>query len=356
MKNFSVKATLFIAFLSIFFICCKHEVPEPSTADCLKITINVSGTVSNASSSTATDGSITVSASGASGFTYSLNNGPFQTNNKFSNLAIGSYAVIAKSSQGCIGSAQFTVGNSDPCAATVVKITATIVNASSSTSSDGSITATASGGSSFQYKLNNGAFQTSSVFSGLAAGTYTITVKNNTGCTASTQFALSAGNVCASKNIGVSVAVTTSDKCAPTGTLTITATGSSGFSYQVGDGNFQTSNVFNNLPEGTYTVTVKDLDNCTKAATATISAVSTGTLFNNVKTLIFTECKPCHVNGGNNGGVNFDNDCNIVAKKDRIKARAVDGNPSFMPTNGTLSAAQKQKIIDWIDAGGKYTN
>jgi gliding motility-associated-like protein len=34
------------------------------------------------------------------------------------------------------------------------------------------------------------------------------------------------------------------------------------YEYQLNDGAFQTSNVFNNLPAGTYTVTVKDINNC----------------------------------------------------------------------------------------------
>jgi hypothetical protein len=231
-----------------------------------------------------------------------------------------------------------------------------VVNATSSTSPDGSITATASGGTGLQYKLNSGAFQTSGTFNNLAAGTYTVTAKNSNGCLGTAQFAISAGNICGSKNIILNSVVTTSDKCTPTGTLTINASGSTGFSYQINSGTYQSSNVFSNLPAGAYTISVKDVDNCTKSSTATLGAAAAGPLFSSVKTLIISQCKPCHINGGNNGGVNFDLDCDIVAKKDRIKVRSVDGTPSPMPTNGSLTAAEKQKIIDWINAGGKYNN
>jgi hypothetical protein len=357
MRNIPTKATVFIAFIIGVFISCKHEAPEPTSGDaCLKTIINVTGTVTNVTSSAAGDGRIAATATGASGFTYSLNNGPYQGNGNFSNLAIGSYAVIARSSSGCIGSAQFTVSNNDPCAGVTVSITATTVNATSSTSSDGSITATASGGTGLQYKLNSGTFQTSGTFNNLAPGTYTVTAKNSNGCLGTAQFAISAGNVCGSKNIILNSVVTNSDKCTATGSLTINASGSTGFSYQINSGAYQSSNVFSNLPAGAYTISVKDLDNCTKSTTATIGTGAAGPLFSSVKTLVISQCKPCHINGGNNGGVNFDLDCDIVAKKDRIKVRSVDGIPSPMPTNGSLTAAEKQKITDWINAGGKYNN
>ncbi len=356
MKNLFIKTGLYLAFSIALFISCKHEPLYHSSDPCSGITINVSGTVVNASSASASDGSITVEATGGNDFTYSLNNGPYQASAVFSNLPVGSYSIIARSNTGCIGSAQFVVGNGDPCANVNITITAAVTNTTSPTSTDGSINAVASGSSSFQYKLNNGSYQSSGIFSGLATGTYTVTAKNSNGCTGLAQFGISAGNVCASKNIVPAVSTTSSDKCSPTGTITVTATGSTGFTYQLNGGAYQLLNVFSNLAPGSYTITVKDADNCTKSVTASIGVVNAGPLFNNVRTLIMSQCKPCHVNGGNNGGVNFDNDCTIVLKKDRIKARAVDGNPSPMPLNGSLTAAQKKIITDWINAGGQYSN
>jgi hypothetical protein len=56
------------------------------------------------------------------------------------------------------------------------------------------------------------------------------------------------------------------------------------------------------------------------------------------------------------GGINFTVDCNIVLNKDRIKARAIDGNPSIMPPTGALPQADKDKITNWINAGGRFTD
>ncbi|MBK6635008.1 MAG: SprB repeat-containing protein [Chitinophagaceae bacterium] len=62
---------------------------------------------------------------------------------------------------------------------TQVNSTELITGAACSTPNSGSITITATGGlAPYQYSLNAGPFQSSNVFSGLAAGTYTITIRD----------------------------------------------------------------------------------------------------------------------------------------------------------------------------------
>jgi hypothetical protein len=80
-------------------------------------------------------------------------------------------------------------GSSDPCSGTTINITATIVN---SDATNGSITATATGGSGFTYSIDNTTFQASGVFSGLAPASYNITAKNSTGCSATKAFTVAA--------------------------------------------------------------------------------------------------------------------------------------------------------------------
>ncbi|HLN53748.1 MAG TPA: LamG-like jellyroll fold domain-containing protein, partial [Lentimicrobium sp.] len=70
----------------------------------------------------------------------------------------------------------------------VVLEISTTTTATCEGSNDGTITASASGGTlPYQYKLNNNPYQQSNVFTGLAAGTYTVTVKDANGITKSTQ-------------------------------------------------------------------------------------------------------------------------------------------------------------------------
>jgi hypothetical protein len=247
----------------------------------------------------------------------------------------------------------------DPCAGVTITVAATVADAGAG-ASDGSITISSPTGTGFTYSINGGAFAAASTFTGLATGTYTITAKNGNGCSGSKQFTIST-DVCRGKNIVVgSSGITSSTPClnVPNGSLTITATGGTGFTYNINGGNFQASAAFNNLAAGTYTLGAKDADGCFRTGSATINALPAGPLFNAVKLVIQANCVGCHSGGSPAGGVNFSNDCTIVNQWDRIKARAVDGIPSFMPPppSPQLSATDKQKITDWIAAGHKFTD
>jgi uncharacterized membrane protein len=79
-----------------------------------------------------------------------------------------------------------------------------------------------------------------------------------------------------------------------------------------------------------------------------------GPLFTAVKTLMQANCQSCHNSGNANGGKDWTIDCNIVANKTRIKARAVDDGT--MPPTGPLPQSEKDKITAWINAGGRITD
>ncbi len=247
----------------------------------------------------------------------------------------------------------------DPCAGKTIVITATVTDAATGTS-NGSIASAATGSTGFTFSINNGAFQASGNFSSLAAGTYSIIAKDAANCSATKSFVVASADVCIGKNITVNGAATGSDKCNPTGALTITAAGSTGFTYSLNNGAFQASNVFNNLATGNYTLNAKDADGCIKTSTAIISNFPAGVTFAPVKNIIQTNCavSGCHTGASAQSGINFSDDCTIVSKWDRIKARAVDASPSIMPPapKTALSTADKQQILDWITAGHKYTD
>jgi hypothetical protein len=52
----------------------------------------------------------------------------------------------------------------------------------------------------------------------------------------------------------------------------------------------------------------------------------------------------------------FSDPCVIITNRFLIKDGAVDASPSVMPPTGPLPAADKQKIIEWLNAGGKFNN
>lgn len=133
-------------------------------------------------------------------------------------------------------------------------------------------------------------------------------------------------------------------------------------SYKLGNGSYQVSNNFTNLAPGNYVLTVKNQKGCTD--TAQITILNYGPRYAQVKMLIAGTnglggyCGPCHLNGGTSGNKNFDTDASIIASWDRIKTRAVDNTPTQMPElpNAPLSAPDKQKILDWVNAGHRQTD
>lgn len=138
------------------------------------------------------------------------------------------------------------------------------------------------------------------------------------------------------------------------GTITVKSPIGSGILYSIGGGTFQPSTNFFNLPAGQYTVTVKTAAGCVGTTSNTI--LGYGAKFYAVRSLIKSNCGPCHLNGTNAGGKNFDTDASIVVAWDRIKARAVDNLPSVMPQSGALTLPDKQKILDWIAGGHTISN
>ena len=140
------------------------------------------------------------------------------------------------------------------------------------------------------------------------------------------------------------------------GTIAITFPIGDTISYQLNSGAYQASPGFTNLAPGNYVITVKNQNGCTD--TAQITILNYGPKYALVKQIINGYCGPCHLNGAVNGSKNFDTDASIVSSWDRIKARAVDGNPSFMPAapNSPLTNVDKQKITDWVNAGHRQSD
>ncbi|MEO5947186.1 MAG: hypothetical protein ABIP79_10260 [Chitinophagaceae bacterium] len=326
---------------------------------CAGVTITVNGTVVNPTAPGATNGTITVTASGSTGFTFNINGGIFQSSGAFSNLADGNFVIVAKDVNGCTGTASFTLAAPNPCSGITITINGTITNPTIAGGNNGSIVATASGSTGFTYNINGGVFQSSGTFNNLPAGSYTIIAKNVNACTGSAVFTLTNPNPCSGVTITASPSVTGTDPCRTSnGIITVTPGGGTGpFTFQLNSGTFQSSNIFSNLPIGIYSISAKDANSCIgTTANVQILNLPSGSLFNAVRTVLQNNCVNCHNNTTTEGGMNWTVDCNIVTFKDRIQARAVNGTPSSMPPTGLMPASERQKIVDWINAGGKFTD
>ena len=137
---------------------------------------------------------------------------------------------------------------------------------------DGIIRVT-SGSTGNQYALNGGAWQTDSVFKGLSPGTYSITVKGSNGCVSEVQSAV----ITEPDVIGITVSqISVGCPGDATGSLTAVATGGvAPYSLQWSTGS--TASTIGRLPEGTYSITVKDANTC--SASIRVKLVSVISLF-----------------------------------------------------------------------------
>ncbi len=195
------------------------------------------------------DGEIIVAVSGGQlPYEFSLNGGAGQTSNIFTNLAPGSYTVVVTDNAGfSASSVQIVLANPSAITASAVAITNDIV-------------VTAAGGTgTLEYSIDGTVFQTSNQFSNLANGTYTLTVQDENGCTATTQATVNVTPV--SGNVQVVAPILCFG-----GTTTVIVNAFNGvppYEYQLGSGLFQSSNNFTGIGAGTYTASIRDASGTT---------------------------------------------------------------------------------------------
>ena len=130
-------------------------------------------------------GSVTVSASGGmANYEYVWSNGSTSSNvnsskNTISGLPAGTYSVTVTDNNGCTAIASTTVTEPTVLAASTIVDS----NVSCNGNTNGGAMASAMGGTApYTYSWSNGA--TTASIAGVPAGTYTVTVTDNNGCTA----------------------------------------------------------------------------------------------------------------------------------------------------------------------------
>ncbi len=226
----------------------------------------------------ASTGSITVNVTNSNGnsLLYSIDGGvTFFNSNVFTGLAIGDYQVVV----------QYTTG-SDVCETNPQTITITEGELGTGTatlttpftcSANGVITVSGVTGGvpPYSYSLDGVTFQTGNIFTGLTSGTYTVSIQDDSGCVFITnQIDIDP------LNPPTDLMFSHSPLSCPLNTSTITITGANGgigvLEYQIiapasQATAYQISNIFTDLPPGTYTFQVRDENDCTYAETYTIA-------------------------------------------------------------------------------------
>lgn len=204
------------------------------------------------------DDEITVNATGGTGtLGYSLDGSNFQASNVFENVANGIYTVTVRDANGCTATTEAIVAVNTLLASLNIQ---TLISCFGE--NDGALVVNVGGGQTpYEYSLNGGAFQSENSFTGMAAGNYTVVVKDNQGFTATTNTVSLANPAQLTASAGANYNV-----------VTVTATGGTGaLEYSLDGVNFQTSNTFGNLANGDYTVTVRDANGCTATTQVTVN-------------------------------------------------------------------------------------
>ncbi len=220
-------------------------------------------TVSAIQPTCTTSGSITVTPPAGTGFTYSINGVNYQSSVTFNNVAPGTYPVTVKNAAGCISAPTSQTINTAP-AVPVNPVLAAIQPTCAVPS--GSITVT-SPSTGVTYSVDGFTYQASATFSNLAPGTYTITVKNTSGCTASATKVINAVPTAPAAPTVTNVQPTCT---VATGSITVTVPTGNGLTYSIDGTTYQNATTFSNLAPGTYSITVKNASGCISAATTQI--------------------------------------------------------------------------------------
>ena len=178
-----------------------------------------------------------------------------------SNIISGTYTVTVKDNNNCTSSTSATVVASGN-----VPILSTTTIPAACGQSNGAINLTVTGGATpYTYTWSNNA--TTEDLSNIISGTYTVTVKDNNNCTASTS-----ATVGASGNVPILSTTTIPAACGQNnGAINLTVTGGA-TPYTYTWSNTATTEDLSDIASDTYTVTVKDNNNCTASTSATVAA------------------------------------------------------------------------------------
>ncbi len=195
------------------------------------------------------NGSVTLSADfGTAPYSYTLDGVSYQTSNTFTGLAAGNYNTGAVDALGASSSSLAVVKENCP----VLSLVSSVQHCGKT---DGSITAQGVQGlAPYAFSIDGLHYQADNVFTGLAAGSYTIRLQDANGSVVQVPVTVYSDN-CLQVN---TVIVNTSCGRA-NGSITVQgANGTMPYTYSKDGINFESSNVFSGLLAGSYVVTVKD--------------------------------------------------------------------------------------------------
>jgi hypothetical protein len=215
------------------------------------------------------NGAATVTATGGTpAYSYIWSTSPAQSTSTATTLMAGTYTVTVTDSHGCTTTTSASI--TQPATPLSAGISAQ-TNVSCFGGNNGAATVTATGGTpAYSYMWSTSPAQTTSTATTLMAGTYTVTVTDNHGCTTSTSASITQPGA----PLSAGISAQTNVKCfgGNNGAATVTVTGGTpAYGYMWSTSPAQTTSTATTLMAGTYTVTVTDSHGCTTTTSASIT-------------------------------------------------------------------------------------
>jgi gliding motility-associated-like protein len=205
-------------------------------------------------------GQATVSVSGGLGpYTYSWSTTPVQHAATAIGLATANYSVIVNDANGCSTSAVCLIGGpAAPLAIDLPSVTNVLCNGAAT----GAATAQGTGGTApYTYTWNTNPPTSGASVSGLTAGTWTVTVTDAAGCSASRSAVIAQPAQALAANLSFQSPVTCYGNA--NGSASITVTGGSGnYNITWNTTPLQTGATVSGLASGNYTASIADANGC----------------------------------------------------------------------------------------------
>lgn len=231
-----------------------YSITQPAAA------LQVSGTHNDINCTGNSIGSISLTVNGGTApYSYLWSNGSTQQN--ISNLSANTYTVTVSDANGC--TAQLSQTISQPAGA--LNVSSAVTNLLCYENGTGSINITPSAGTPpYSYQWSNGSTQED--LNGIPAGTYTVTVSDNNGCSLTNTLFVTQPQ---EELDAITHATLVGCYGANSGAINLTVSGGT-LPYSIQWSNGVTTEDLDEIIAGTYTVTVTDANGCTAFASTNV--------------------------------------------------------------------------------------
>jgi hypothetical protein len=207
--------------------------------------------------------------------------------------------------------------------------------------SNASIKVVASGGTgNYTFSINNGVPQQDSVFQNLSAGSYVISVKDNSCIVNVTE------EIINQNGLNITVTAINADCNSANGSIAVTPLGGEApITFSLNEKSFTSSTIFDHLQQGAYKLVAMDATGC--RVSKSIQIVSKASFANDIAPIISTNCaiSGCHKG---TGLPDFSTLKNIQASAAAIKSQTASRS---MPVGKTLTNDQINVIACWVNDG-----